>query len=479
MTPTPGLNPANYFAQPSQRDLASLLTYGPSFIPYLSAWTDNRIEQVRNFKHWIYIGIDRIINTVAAHMPNISWVSTGKPRSRIGKRYKDSQLFRSKALTPLQSHQHLEPVPHEHPFVRLWHGPNNMDTAYDFVRELLLFYYLTGISFIWSPRDPDTGYPVAMFIIPSHWMWPIPGRDSLVVGWEVRPVEGNYMRKSIPAEEITILRSKNPISKIDGFSPLSALAPWGDVQNSANLAQWYTYKHGTFPNVAVQFDAKIADPSDEDIRRIEAKFLQRYTSPLKAGKPLFLPPGVKVNALNIKPNEMVFGEVHEMTRDSILATLGVPPGIAFVGSNKTYGADVAEQVAFYTQTINPLLRMMGQTLTQMFARPAYDDDELCIWWEDRTPNDPEHLEKMISTDLMAGSITPNEIRLMRGRQPFDEEWADRPIMPTNMMRVDSTPFGGTHNPDKPDMSQDMPAPVANRIFDLAQLLQAGRNGHSG
>lgn len=431
----------SYLNQPtnssSDRDLAALLSYGPSYLPFTAAWTDSRIEQVRAYKHWVYVAIRAIARKVASSAPNITYVHDGRDKDAT-KKYARAPLLspyhRAKALAPLLAHEELEPVGRNHPLLRLLLDPNDPDTAYDLFYETILFLLLTGSAYWWIPRDEVLGLPCAIWCLPSHWVWPVMGKDRLIDSWELRPIEGNYLRRRIPADEVILIHEKNPISKIDGFSPLTAGAQWTDIQTMNNTARWWAYKHGTFPTVAVQFDGTYDDPSDEDLRRIEAKFISRYVGDTKSNKPLFLPPGVKVSPLTIEPNKMVFGETAKETRDNILALFGVPPVIAGLSENLTAGGHTAAQNCFCTQTINPLFRFLGQILTEKLARIF--DETLRVWWEDATPEDPTIREEQIKTDLLAGAITVDEIRLLRGRQPYPESgWGSNAVVPVNMTVV--------------------------------------------
>ena len=157
---------------------------------------------------------------------------------------------------------------------------------------------------------------------------------------------------------------------------------------------------------------------------------------------------------------MVFGDSAKEMRDNILALFGVPPVVAGIMDGLTYGSLRAAMYGFYSITINPLLRFLGQNLTEKLAR-IYDD-RLRVWWEDASPGDPEILEKQISTDLLAGAITPNELRLMRGRQPYPDDYVigNDPIFPVNMTTANMLPLGGDSSntpdvtaPGQPKLSQ--------------------------
>lgn len=471
--PEPGTFPgsSSNVGQPNDpRDLSAVLAYGPSYLPYTAAWTDSRTEQVRAFRRWIYVAIDKIASSMAAQHPNISYLLAGDPedyRSKLQpepllRSYKSAfphlpasylercpqvtklrhlqRLHqRTRALTPLLSHESLKPLEYNHPLRRLLADPNDPDTSWTLWYETVMFYLLTGNAYWWTPLHPQTGLPEAIWVIPSHWMWPMVGKDRLIEGWEIRPVEGNYLRQVLPANEVIHFKHPNPISKIDGMGPLTAISQWADVSESIDRSRTMAFRNGMLQTIAIQFDGSLNDPSDEMLRRIEAKIISRYIGENRSNKPLYLPPGVKATPLSIKPNEMVWGESAMETRDNILGAFHVPPGIVALSPTNP-----EDRATFCGEALNPLASFLGQVVSEKLC-PLYDKGKrgLRLWYEDFVPNDPEHLEETIKTDLMCGAITPNEVRILRGREPYPEDWADRPVLPVNMAPL-TLPAGGPH-----------------------------------
>lgn len=194
----------------------------PSGTPLVGGWTDSRIEQVRHFKHWAYVAINRIANQVAQSRPNVSVARDTSRPDTIGtpERWL-SRPLRNKALVPLQLHEELEPVPCDHPLVELLTDANPYDSGFDLWYETILYLYLTGSAYWWAPKN-RAGLPMELWCIPSHWVWPIPGKQRVVDVYQVRPVEGVYIGVNLPAEDVIHFRFKSPVSKIDGYSPLSA-----------------------------------------------------------------------------------------------------------------------------------------------------------------------------------------------------------------------------------------------------------------
>lgn len=405
-----------------KRELSSFIAPGPGSGLFAGAWTDSRLEQVRHFRHWVFVAVERLADRVASQAVNVGRLihSEAEP----AKRYLNYPA-RRKALTPLRGRHDLEPVDDDHQLVRLLSDPNEPDVAYDLWYETVLFLKLTGSAYWWLALNKSTGLPEAIWVLPSHWVWPVFGKDKLIEAYEIRPTEGNYLRQVFPAEEIIHFKRKNTLSKIDGYSPLSAISQWIDIQESVDRSRYHTHKNGAFPMSAIEFDPAYHDPSEEDLNRIEAKFMARYAGEIKAGRPLLLPPGVKYHKLSVTPREMDYGQTSEQVRDSILAAFGVPASIAGLTKGMTYGSLMADHVGFAVNTINPLLRWMGQIVTEKLARRFSPD--LRVWWDDTTPDDPQLLETQLKTDMASGSVTPNEVRMMRGRRPY-QYGGDDPII---------------------------------------------------
>jgi HK97 family phage portal protein len=443
------------YARPADpRDLSALISYGSSYEPWTAAWTDSRINQVQEFRRWVFCAIDVIASRIAEKRPNLSYFRfEGDPKSGKSETSRDRQRTRAafecrngreRALTPLQSHQWLEPIEPNHPLARLLADPNDPDTAYDLWYETVLFLLLTGSAYWWLPRN-GLKLPEAIWVLPSHWVWPVVGKKKLFEGWELRPVEGNYLRQLLPADEVVHFRLKNPTSKIDGFGPLTATAQNIDVSNSIHRARLHSYNQGTFPTVAIQFDGTIQDPTQDFLDRVVAKFATRNVGERNANRPLFLPPGVKVIPLSLSPNLMLFGETATETRNNILAAFHVPPPSAgLMDGVSAESFEVARQ-GLCEGALNPRVTFLADVISEKVCPLYRSPAPIRCWWESFVPVDQAKIESQIKTDLIAGAITPDEIRQLRGREPFNEPWSRRPLMPVNMAPL-ALPGGGDHVP---------------------------------
>lgn len=419
---------------------------GGTTAPFVTGWTDSRYEQVRHFRHWVYVAVRSICDKVASSLPNVSVVRDTTNPDKLLHAQRDLWLpprVRAKALVPLQVHEELEPVDSDHPLVRLLRDANPYDSGHDLWYETCLYLCLTGSAYWWAPQN-NAGLPDQLWCIPSHWVWPVPGKTQLIDHYQIRPVEGAFGGVKIPFDDVIHFRKKSPISKIDGFSPTGAGSRWIDGAESVDLTRWHSFKNGPMPQLAIEFTE--INPSDELLNRIEARVAQRYSGEVNASRPMMVPKGAKLNPLWLSPKELDFRTSFEQLRESILALYGVPPVVAGITKSMTYGSVLAAQAGFCTFTVNPLLNFLGQSITQHLA--ARYDDKLRVWWPDQCPDDPAVRNRDLVLQVQAGSVSKNELRAEFGRKRRPEPEADE-LLPGQYNSPDEGQEGAVGAGDSP------------------------------
>jgi HK97 family phage portal protein len=385
---------------------------------YARGWTDSRYEQVNHFKEVVYKAIHAIAKAVACQAPNVS-------RARGGETLQLDETLAYKGLAPIQAHEDLEPVEVDHPLRALLYDSNPWDTGWSLRYETVMYLLLTGSGYWWTAEKNGFGLPTSLWVIPSHWIWPVPGNGTMIDHYEVRPIPGSGANYKLSTEEVIHFKWPSPISKLDGYSPMTAGALSADVYESILRSKFHTFKNGVLPQVAVEFDEDYHDPDTDTLDHIERKFVSRYSGENRAGRPLFVPPGAHVKPFSHSPRECDFGVSGQHSEDDILALFGVPPVILGKAKQMTYGSVVAATAAFCEFTVNPLLDFLGAEATQKLAWKY--DRSLRIWFPEKTPNDPEHREKEIENDLRNGVRSVNEVRRVRGLEPY-QHGGDNPVI---------------------------------------------------
>lgn len=130
----------------------------------------------------------------------------------------------------------------------------------------------------------------------------------------------------------------------------------------------------------------------------------------------------KIEPFTRAPKEMDFLESGSSVKSRIFQCFGVNPLIVgeIEGANRAQ-ATVAEE-SFCSNTINPLLELMGQILTafvaQRFAAPG---ERLVCWFDPCRAHDPEQSLKEWQAGLQYGAVSLNEYRTsILGLPPEDQ-----------------------------------------------------------
>jgi len=411
------------------RVLADLLSRGPSLGQLTGAWTANRAELVRHIRHWVFVAAQARCKVIAQQVANVSyrqkaysetrrkWHIDGPYRKQIIHQERLKYLGRvCKGLPTMAQDEVLEPAPSYHPITEKFLNPNKIDTHYQFAYEQELMGCATGNEYIWMPPN-GLGPCAEMWVLPSHWVWPVVGTENIIDEYEIRPVEGGYKRLVFPAEEVLHIPAKSPISKIDGYSPEDAGSRWIDSSESVDQARWHTMKQGSFPSIAIELGPEFFDPSDEDISRVEQKWVSRYQGERRAGKPIIMPPGMKVVPMMINPREMDYIQSADQLRDCILALFGVPKFVVGIAQDVQRNTSEAALVQFAQYALNPTLEMRGQAYTKWFGKWWPD---IVVWYDDCSPADAAQLNSDLEVDIGADAITVNQICELRGREPVED-----------------------------------------------------------
>lgn len=403
-----------------ERTLARLFPAGGYGWP--GGWSQDRLEQVSHYRHWVFVAVRARCEKFAELQPNLAHVKNLKPR-----RKQLHSLRYRKALMPIKAHEDLEPVDPDHPLARLIQEPNPVDSWWDLFYETNLFQDLTGNSYWWVIPN-RAGLVAEIWCLPAHWVWPRAGRDRLIDHYEIRPWGGLGAQGSLrlPPEEIIHFKDKSPLHKLDGYSAQQAGAQWIDTEESIAASRWANFKHGCRPELFVELGPEFVDPSDDDIARVEAKFLARYGGEYQTGRPLIGGPGLKVTPLGWPMQELGHLQSEEQVRDMILALFRTSKVIAGITVEVNRASMEAAQAGFCTFAINPRLKYYGQTMTRHLARRY--DERLRMWWDDTSPVDPQQLNADIDCDARNGAISPNEIRSLRGREGW-KKGGDDPLLP--------------------------------------------------
>jgi HK97 family phage portal protein len=211
-----------------------------------------------------------------------------------------------------------------------------------------------------TPREICALRPDRVRIIPGTSGWP--------AGWEheVGSVKRRLWRDPVSGRApICHLKLFNPSDDLYGQSPLEAAAIAIDIHNAGGAWNKALIDNAARPSGALVYRGLPGAErlSEEQFERLKAELTNAHTGAANAGRPLLLEGGLEWTAMSLSPAEMDFVEARRAASRDIALAFGIPPMLLGVPGDNTYSNYKEANLAFWRQTILPLVAKASAALT--------------------------------------------------------------------------------------------------------------------
>ncbi len=264
-----------------------------------------------------------------------------------------------------------------HPLLSLLRRPNPLMGTAGFIEAVVSFHLLSGNSYV-EAVGPETG--------PPRELWPLrPDRMRLIAdGATGLPRSYVYtvggVSRSWPADPVSgrspvlHLRAFHPLNDHYGLAPLEAAAQAIDQHNAANAWNVALLQNSAAPSGALIYaPAEGATLTDEQRSRLSRDLAEGWTGARRAGRPLILEGGWDWKQIALGPKDLDWlGGRNASARDIALA-FGVPPLLLGLPGDNTYANYREARLAFWEDTVVPLLTHLRDALNIWLA-PSYGDN---------------------------------------------------------------------------------------------------------
>ena len=281
--------------------------------------------------------------------------------------------------------------------------PNDQQNMFEFVHQTMLTLALHGNAYIYAPRGAN-GLPVEMRNIHPHAIKGIATTDTGELIYDLGKIE--YSSKDIRSIHWAILPNQ-----IRGISPLETMRNTVGMGLAMDrfLAQFYG--EGATPSSVLETDQSITPEQAKQIRDNweEAHYKHR--------KPAVLQGGLKWRSVTTSAADMQMLEHKESIIRDIARVYRIPLHLILGtgGDSQTYQNIEALGSAFFKYTLLGWVRRLESAFSEMLP-----------YGESVRFNPEEFLRADLSTrvraqqtQIMAGTMTPNEARDIENREPYE------------------------------------------------------------
>jgi HK97 family phage portal protein len=226
------------------------------------------------------------------------------------------------------------------------------------------------------------GSPRELYALRPDRMKVLTGAGGRPGGWEYS-VGGRKIRfeRLVQFDQSPVLHMRlfNPANDYYGQSPLEAAAYAVDLHNAG--AKW---NKALLDNAARPSGALVLSPSsaerlsDTQFDRLKAELSDAHQGMHNAGRPMLLEGGLEWKPMSHAPADMEFLQSRHAAAREIALAFGVPPMLLGIPGDNTYANYREANLAFWLQTILPLVKKTARAFEHWLSPWAGEDISLQI-----------------------------------------------------------------------------------------------------
>ena len=303
-----------------------------------------------------------------------------------------------------------------HPIIDLLKRPNPMQSGAQYMRAKVGFFLLSGNTY--EERVTVGGNVRELYQLRPDRMQIIPGANGFPMAFEYK-YGGRCIRFDVdPANmdsDVRHIKSFNPLDDWYGMSAIEAGAYAVDQNNEAMKWMQALLQNSARPSGAMSTpDGK--DLSDDQFNRLKAQIEDQYTGARNAGRPMLLEGGLSWQQMGMSPVDMQIIETKYSSARDVALALGVPPQLIGIPGDNTYANYQEARLAFWEDTVMPLLDLIADDWNAWLAEPAGVQLRPDF---DQIPAIADKRQTLWDMADKATDLTINERRAMKGYEPID------------------------------------------------------------
>ena len=275
--------------------------------------------------------------------------------------------------------------------------PNPFQDINTFYRNLVIDYIVDGNIFIYFDG-------VYLYHLPSNFVVIEPNRDTYITKYTYQGIV------DFTPDEIIHIKENSFRSIYRGTSRLKACSRSMKLLVSMRTFQDNFFKNGAIPGLVIKTPASLSPKIKE---RMLMEWGQRYRPDGGGRRPLILDGGMELEDISkLNFHDLDFETSIKRNEETILKALGVPPILLDSGNNANIRPN---HRLYYLETVIPIVRKLNFAFERFFGFSVVEDVANIPALQPELQDQAAFLSTLVN----AGVITPNEARVVLGRDTLD------------------------------------------------------------
>lgn len=323
----------------------------------------------------------------------------------IGKLNFDILIDRDEGTERLKSHE-LNKI------LRYRPNPHMTPTTFKQIIEFNRNHY--GNAYAYIKRNQGTGELESLIPLNPRGVRVLVDKDNILGFGDlvVYRVQNMKTGENIIIHEKDMLHFKFSLMADNGLVGRSVQEVLAQTMSGAKASQAFLnnlYQQGMTASAILEYTA---DLSDEKIEKLRERIEKLGTGSINAGRILPLPPGSKLNTLDLKLTDSQYFELKKYSALQIASVFGIKPTQINDYEKSSYATSEAQNLSFYVDTILAILRQYEEEM--IYKLISEEDVEKGVHIKANVSSmlraDLKTQSEILSSYVNNGIMTPNEAR---------------------------------------------------------------------
>jgi HK97 family phage portal protein len=266
----------------------------------------------------------------------------------------------------------------DHPLLVLLATPNPMQGTAQLLEALYAHLQISGNAYLECVCTEGDDAPHELWVLRPDRVKIIPGPAGVPSAYEYsaggKTVRWNADTLTGQADVLHV-KSFHPLDDWYGQSPLEAASMAIDQHNAASAWNQSLLQNAARPSGALVYAPKEGPASltDDQYTRLKTELTEQIEGATNAGRPLLLEGGLEWKAMSLSPSDMDWQAGRNAVAREIALAFGVPPQLIGLPDAQTYSNYKEARLAFYEDTVLPLVGHLRDALN-VWLSPMFGDD---------------------------------------------------------------------------------------------------------
>ena len=343
------------------------------------------------------------------------------------------------------------------PAARLLWRPNSAMTEFEFIRAMMIEYYVFGTVYVLVLPDADSRSGWQIWPVPSEWVIDVESKNAYAASSITVIAKGSGTPVKIPSTDFVQFKTYSPGNPGGYVSPISALRQTLEEQIQAGKFRRQLWGSSGRLNAQIIRPANVQAWDDEQRKRFVDAFREAWgAGGSKAGSIPLLEDGMEIKPFQTSFKESQWMESVKLSREACAAAYRVNPSLIWHTDTQTYASSRDNARALYAECLGPDLQMLQQRINA-FLLPMIGADPEDTYVEfdltEKLKGSFEERAQILQAAVGGPWMTRDEARADNNLPPLPDGQGSQIITPLNVVE------GGQASPQDTHMDEQEPMAV--------------------